>query len=325
MLDLTVKPHAAIERTEAIRARAAALIEGSGWTQSEAARRCGVPNSTLSEFLRGHYKGNKLAIADKLERWLATEDARLETDSAVIADPGFVETSAATQVIQALTFAQSGPSMALITMGSGLGKTMALQWYQANRLHAFRVAIEPVDARPQRALRKIAATLGLYSRSRSLQDTQQEIMGRLKGGDGRKPLLMVDEAQHLTEDAVNQLRFLLDEARCGLALCGNEDLMTRYSLSATREGYGQIHRRVGMRVHILKAPPGDVDRILDALAITDADMRRLAHQIAARPGSLGQVVDTLKLASLIAYGAGRSMTPGDVRQAWQNRSREELR
>ena len=312
-------------RVERVRRACQRLIQGAGWSNAEAARRADISAATLSEWLRNVYKGNALAVAEKLEKWIAVEDAAMESRSAMLVDPGYVETSLTRQIITALNYAQSGPSMVLITMGSGLGKTMALRWYAANRAHAHRVAIEPLEGRPNTALRKIAGVLGVAADIKTNAQLTARVAERLRRDGGRQPLLMIDEAQNLRDDAVNQLRFLLDEAGCGLALAGNEDLMRRYALSATREGYGQIHRRVGMRVHVKAAPAADVDIILDAFGIADPAVRRLAHHIAARAGGIGQAVDTLKLAAALAYGAGRQLAADDVTAAWQNRSREDLR
>jgi DNA transposition AAA+ family ATPase len=311
------------ERIGRLRMQARQIMTSAGWSNADAARRFDVSPSVFSEWMRNIYKGNSVAIADQIERGLAVVDAQLVSQSALIGEPRFVETSVARQVIQALTFAQTGPTMALITLGSGLGKTVALQWYQNSRAHAYRVAIEPVEGKARFMLRKIARVLGIPDQFR-IADYAGKIAERLKRDGGRQPLLMIDEAQNLSDDAVNQLRFLLDEAQCGLALAGNEDLMARYSLSATREGYGQIHRRVGVRVHVKQAPTADVDLILQEIGVSDADMVRLAHQIAARPGGLGQVVDTFKLASMLAFGSGEALAAGHVKAAWQNRSREEI-
>jgi DNA transposition AAA+ family ATPase len=311
------------ERSNRVRMQVRQIMNSAGWSNAEAARRFDLSSSVFSEWLRDVYKGNYMAVADQIERGLATVDAQMVSQSALITTPRFVNTSCARQVIQALTFAQTGPTMALITMGSGLGKTVSLQWYQANRTHAYRVVIEPVEGKASFMLRKIARMLGIVDHRRTT-DVAAKVAERLKRDGGRQPLLMIDEAQNLTEEAVNQLRFLLDEADCGLALAGNEDLMARYSLSATREGFGQIHRRIGVRVHIKAAPTSDIEMILAELGVSDPDMMRLAHQIAARPGGFGQVVDTFKLASILAFGSGRAMTAQDVKAAWQNRSREEI-
>jgi DNA transposition AAA+ family ATPase len=300
------------------------LIKSAGWSNAEASRRSDISAATFSEWLRGTYKGNYMAIADKIERWLVVEETAMENKAAMLIDPGYVETSLTKQVVTALHYAQNGPSMVLITMGSGLGKTMAMRWYASNRPHAHRVVIEPLEGKPNTALRKIAGILGL-TQIKTNSELTARVAERLRRDGGRQPLLMIDEAQNLRDDAVNQLRFLLDEAGCGLALAGNEDLMTRYGLSATREGFGQIHRRVGMRIHVKTAPANDVDVILNAYQVHDEKVRRLAHQIAARAGGIGQAVDTLKLASTLAYGAGREVSADDVRAAWQNRSSEDMR
>lgn len=295
----------------------------NSWTNAEIARRAALPISTYSEFMNWRYKGDLQKICDKLEAWLSTEEHALEMRSAALADIGFIETECAKRIITALKFAQSRPCMVTITLGSGLGKTMTLNWFAANNPHAIRVVIEPVEGKPRPAIRKVAAAYGIFGHTTSVLMTH--LKDRVRREGGRQPLLMIDEAQNLTDEAVNQLRFFLDECGCGLALSGNEDLMTRYAVGATREGYGQIHRRIFMRVHIKVAPKRDIDLILDRMEMTDAKVRQYCHHIAQRPGGIGQMVDTLQLASLLAYGHGRMLGADDVREAWANRSREELR
>lgn len=310
-------------RVERLRQQTMRLQQSTGWSNAEMARRSDIAPATLSEWLRNVYKGNAITIADKIEKWLRVEEAAMESQAAMLIDPGFIETGMAREAMTALTFAQQTPSMVLITMGSGLGKTMALKQFQATHPHAFRVAIEPLEGKPNTALRKIGRVVGVSDVKTNAELTVR-VAERLRRDGGRHPLVMIDEAQNLRDDAVNQLRFLLDEAQCGLALAGNEDLMTRYALGASREGFGQIQRRVGMRVHIKTARPADVDLILNAYLIEDPAVRRLAHQIAARTGGIGQAVDTLKLAAALAYGHGRQLSADDVKAAWQNRSREDF-
>jgi len=310
-------------RVERIINAAQTLQKMNGWSNAEVARRSEIAGATYSEFINWRYKGNLQKICDKLSAWIAAEEHAFETRSAQLADIGFVETSCSRKVITALKFAQSRPCMVTITLGSGLGKTMTLNWFAANNPHATRVVIEPVEGKPRPAIRKIAAAYGIYGHTTAV--LMSHLKDRIRREGGRQPLLMIDEAQNLTDEAVNQLRFLLDECGCGLALSGNQDLMTRYAVGATREGYGQIHRRIFMRVYIKVAPKADIDLLLDRLDITDAKARQYGHHIAQRPGGFGQMVDTLQLASLNAYSHGRLLSADDVREAWGNRSNEELR
>lgn len=306
-----------------VRSAVSAYRTSNGLTSADVARRADIASSTFSEFMNNRYRGDMISVAEQLEKWLQAEDASLETRAAQLAAPGYVETSIAREITQALVYAQTKPSMALITVGSGLGKTTALQQYQSERLHCWRVAIEPIEAKPAAMLRKIARILGVVE-PRSTQELTSRVAERLRRDQGRQPLLMIDEAQNLSDAAVNQLRFVLDESQCGIALAGNEDLMIRYALSSTREGYGQIQRRIGLRVHVKAARAADVDLILDRMGVSDKDIRRLSQAIATRSGGYGQVVDTLQLAALQAYGASQQMTAEHVRAAWQNRSREDL-
>lgn len=311
------------DEDEHTRREVEALRDALELSAAEVARRTSIAASTYSEFMARKYKGNSGPILEKLQKWIKAEVARMETSTATLPDIGFVETTMAKQMITALGFAQSRPSMVLLTLGSGLGKTMTLNWYAAHHAHAYRIVIEPIEGRAHPAIRKIAAAFDI--RMHQTSNLIAEIKRRLRREDGHQPLLMIDEAQNLTDDAVNQMRFLLDEAGCGLALAGNEDLMSRYALSASREGYGQIHRRIFMRVHHKTAPAADIDLLLDRYSITDDAVRRCCHQIGVRAGGLGQIVDTLHLASISAYGAERAMTADDVRRAWSNRSREVIK
>lgn len=309
-------------RLRQIREQVRAIQSSNTWSNAEIARRAGIAGATFSEFMSDKYRGNLLTIADKIDQWLDMEGTALEGKCAGLPDIGFIETSISKRIITALRFAQTQPALVLLTLGSGLGKTTALTWYAANNPHTERVVIEPVEGSARAAIRKIAAVYDISRRT--TRDIQDDLKGRLRRDGGRQPLLMIDEAQNLTDEAVNQLRFFLDECKCGIALAGNEDLMSRYAIRASREGYGQIQRRVFMRVHIKSAPVEDIDIILDKLGIDDAKIRAYSRQIGARVGGLGQVIDTLQLASLQAYSKGRIISPDDVRDAWANRSGEEI-
>lgn len=302
---------------------AAAMQDVLRISNGEVAKRAEIPGSTYSEVKRFTYAGNYAPYAEKLRRWIQAEETRLETETASLPELGFIMTSMAEKMLTAMRFAQARPAMVLCTLGAGLGKTMTLRHFEQETPHARRIVIEPTEGRPAPAIRKIAAALEVTGFHTT--PLIAELKRRLSRDSGRQPVLLIDEAQNLTGEAVNQLRFLLDEAGCGIVLAGNEDLMARYSLAATREGYGQIHRRIFMRVHIKTAPLADIDLILARLRITDDAIIRLCRQIGTRVGGLGQVVETLEFASQLAFGAGRMMTAADVKAAWMNRANEELR
>lgn len=301
---------------------AKAMQDALGLANAEVARRAGLAGSTYSEVKNLKYKGNYAVPLDRLQKWVSSEEQRMMTSAGGLPSLGYIETSVAKQIVTAIRFAQSRPGMVLVTVGAGLGKTMCLRHYEAHNNDAYRVVIEPTDSRRQTAIRKIAATLGVQGHH--TLPILTEIKRQLTR-DSRQPVLLIDEAQNLSGEAVNQLRFLLDEVGCGIVLAGNEDLMTRYSMAASREGYGQVQRRIFMRVHIKTAPQVDIDLLVSKLGITDPAILRLCRQIGVRVGGLGQVVETLEFASQIAFGAGRTIAAEDVRAAWMNRTREDIR
>ncbi len=59
--------------------------------------------------------------------------------------------------------------------------------------------------------------------------------------------------------------------------------------------------------------------------IDDSEIIKLARAIGRKPGALGQITESLRLASILAAGAGRALTAADLREAWVNRGGEEMR
>jgi hypothetical protein len=137
--------------------------------------------------------------------------------------------------------------------------------------------------------------------------------------NGRKTLLIIDEAQNLSPRAVDELRFLSDEYGTGLAFLGNLDVNTRFGGTEPREGYGQAQRRIGFRLTQLKPKRADIDAFVSAWGLTDTAIVKLLRQIGEKPGALGQITGTLKMAALMAAGHGREITSDDVLAAYVNR------
>ena len=130
---------------------------------------------------------------------------------------------------------------------------------------------------------------------------------------------MVDEAQNLTDEAVNQLRYFLDEYGTGIALMGNEELYSRFGNSAPKPAYAQLASRIGVRIRQLQPTPGDVDMLVDGWGVEDRKVRPLAVALGRRPGALRQISETFKLAAVYAAGANRSITAEDFELAIENR------
>lgn len=301
--------------------RVCEIAKEQNWTRAEFARQSGVPGGTLTPLLDGVYTGSYGNQVVKLENWLAA----FEQDRTVFTlpdVPAWYATPTSTQLIDLMLYAQAGPQMAVVTLASGLGKSTTANKFRS-RPGVYMATMRPTTGGTNRMLQEIAYSLDIDERSPMKLD--RAIGAKIKR-NGRQTLLILDEAQNLSDEAINQLRYFYDIYGCGIALLGNEEIYARYGGRETREGYGQIHRRIGLRMRRMAPLAGDIEATIDAWGVEDKEARRLLAHIGRKPGTLGQIAETMKLASVLAAGeAGKGVEVRHIRQAWENRGGEEAR
>lgn len=308
-------------------ARLRAVAQEEGLSRSEVARRSAVPIGTLSPWYDGIYTGRVEAITERVRKWL---DSNAESRAALVdmpVSPEFVATPTARRLTEALIYAQAIPEFAVVTLGAGCGKTTVARHFAATRPHVWLVTMRPSTSGRHTMLQEIAWALDIVETNSARLD--RAIGARLRR-NGRHTLLIVDEAQHLGDDAINQLRYFNDEFGVGIALFGNEAVHRRWGGGGAdrkdkpKDGYAQILSRVGFRIAQAAPARGDVSAILDAWGIEDPEIRKRAGAIARRPGALRLVDKTLRLASMLAVGDGAALSVRHVDEAWRTRHDEEL-
>jgi DNA transposition AAA+ family ATPase len=293
-----------------------------GLSKAEVSRRANIPQGTFSPWYDGTYTGSYAAVTARAEKWLqSVEEARSKLASAV-AGPGFIETKTSREVIDTLLYAQILPEMVIVTLGPGMGKTMSARHFVATRPNAHLVTMRPTTTSTHAMLQELALSLDVTERNPARLD---RALGMKLRRNGRQTLLIIDEAQNLADVAVNQLRYFLDEYGCGIALLGNEEVFTRFGRAEPREGLGQLHRRIGKRLRRTHPLLEDIEALLDAWEIADPGIRRMLAAIGKKPGALGQIDKTLRLAGMLASGGGATLSIEHIRAAWMNRGGEELR
>ena len=306
---------------EAVRDQVRSIMDSEGLSQADVARAAQIPYGTFTPFMGGTYAGNNATLAEKVLRWLGSREAEQKVTATILKEPDFVQTPTAMKVLSLLQWAKSAPGITLITLGPGMGKTMAAREFARKNPHSYRVVMRPSTSGVHSMMKEIAQTIGVMERdpgklTRAVGDKLQR--------NGRHTLIMVDEAQNLSDTAVDELRHYLDEYGCGIALLGNEDVQTRWGRATPKEGYGQLHRRIGPRLRSLRAHKDDIETYLMAWGIADADVLKLLRVIGRNAGALGQIKETLLMANILAAGADRPINADDIRAAWENRGGEEV-
>lgn len=301
-------------------ARVAALARGRGWTKAEVSRRSGVPDGTFNQWFSGLYRGRLDTTNAKIAAWLDQVEEMEELAAGIPTSPAYIQNRIGNEIAQTLLFAQELPEMVVVTLGAGMGKTIACRQYCATRPHAHLVTMSPHTKTVHGMLVEIAAELGVTQQNPS--KLHRAIGDRLQR-NGRRTLLIVDEAQNLVDSAVDQLRSFLDINGCGIALVGNDEIYGRF-FKQEKQGpsYAQIKRRIGKRLRRLQPYPEDVAALIDAWGVADEAARRLLTGIGNKPGTLGQIDKTMKLAGFTARGRGEDVGEKHIRAAWSNRDVE---
>lgn len=290
----------------------------NGWKKAEVARRMSMAEGTFSQWASGKYIGVLSNLNTQAENWLSAIEESASLAASVPISPPFQMTSVGMEVMQTLAWAQVTSGFVAIKLDSGVGKSMAARHYCDTRPHAFMATVSPHTKTVHGMLVELAAEL----------EVQENNPARLVRAIGRKlsrigdgTLLIIDEAQNLTGDAINQLRHFVDIHKCGIALIGNEDVANDFLTDRTRSvsSRAQVLSRFDK---VLRREPNRTDdaiRMIRAWKIEDEACTNFLLGIALKQGALRQIDRTVKSALPAAIGAGEELSLKHLQAAWKRR------
>lgn len=265
----------------------------------------GIPIMALDQWLEDCSYGLDVGQVKRLQTWLAGDD---NTAPGVALDKTtFVETATARKITDALEYARHTPAIVVIYGGAGVGKTVALRHYQANQHGVVLISAAQCRQTPAAMMTELAHATGLNGRLQKADALFRDILFNL--GMANVRLLVVDEAQHLKTPTYDAFRTFFDEIGIGIAYVGNEEVYSRIG-GKKRVQLPQIYSRVGMRLHVARPEPDDVDALLEAHSLCGRDVRSYAQRVAVLPGGLRGLDHVIRQAKLAAVAVG-----GDVNAA----------
>lgn len=271
--------------------------------------------STFSAFINGSYKGDNEDKADKVRKWLRSERSIVRTKMTVPEGLKFTPTSASKKFFGTLAHAQALASVVVMTGAPGVGKTMHCEKYKQEHPNVWHLTAEPLLAGAFAIMEKLREVLGIPQTAPHRLSTA--IATKVRGTQG---LIIVDEAGFLEIKAIEQLRSVSDICKVGVAFVGKEEVWARIDGGGAKGDLSQLSSRVGMRVSVPKVNPKDVDIILDAAGIEDAEQRGQLRYIASQPGTLRGMAQTLRDARMLAAGGdggkGEALTAGHIETAY---------
>lgn len=297
------------------------VLAERGWSKAEGVRRSGIGHGTFTQWLNGNYSGRIDNVNASVATWLGNLDQVDEVNASVPVGPGYVELGVAVQIERVISIAQIMGTFCMVTAEAGCGKTTAAAEYVRTHANSYMVTMSPDTRAIHTMMSEIADTIGVEEKSSNR--LRRAVAKRLqRTGDGT--VLLIDEAQNLSDDAINQLRYFSDtpSCRCGIVVLGNSATSERFGQWAKGEKYSQLNSRVFRRLRIERPTEADLAALIDAWGITEPSQVQYLMGVGMKPGAMRQIDMTVKLGRMLAQSSGHELTLADLRAAWANRDVE---
>ena len=215
----------------ALQERLESYLANSGISQAKLAPKVGISQTALSQYRRSKYDNGDIAeLERKLEEFFRTEEA-VEA-AAVKAAPyrptlDYIPTSISEDVYKAIQYCQIERGMVILHGDAGIGKTKgAERFIRENPNAAVYIQATPSSGTLGNILKLLARALRIPE-TRNKLELQLAIRDKL---EGTNKVIIIDEAQHLKLNALEEIRTLSDpnsltgQRGTGICLIGNRGL-----------------------------------------------------------------------------------------------------
>ena len=269
--------------------------------QTRLAREAGLSATAVSQWINDKYKGNNASVKNKLVAWMASHAEGVIVSATIAPErAGWVDTPTSIEIERALVKARSMPGMAVVYGAPGVGKTSTIKRYASTTPNVWVVTASPAVSSMAAILKLIGMAVKARGGYRNY-DLAREITDHITGTRG---LLVIDEFQHLSLPAIEQVRAIHDASDVGVALVGNEAGWAKMTGGSRRLDHAQLFSRCAPVVSLFSPQEDDVNAILDAWRVTAQPAKDFALQISSGGGGLRNLVKTLQQAALYSPGAG---------------------
>lgn len=280
-------------------------------SQAILSKEAGISATTFNQWINSKYLGDNEGVEQKIRIWLEADNNRRAAGNQMPEAPSFVSTPTAARILGALGYAQMAGDIAVIHGGPGVGKTEANKFYRDSSPNVWIATMDPSTAGVVTALQAICDALGLAPGGGAWQ-MSRAICKRVRDTHG---LLIVDEAQHLSIQALEQIRSIHDSTGIAIAFVGNDGVFARMAGGRNEQQLDRLRSRVGKRLSLKRPTETDVTTLLKAWSIEDTKCRSTLLKIADSSGALRLLTKVLRLASMYAKAEGRPVCCEDVRAA----------
>lgn len=203
--------------------------------------------------------------------------------------------------------------LGIVTGEPGVGKTTAIQDYIARTPLAYVATLSPAKSRLVQCLECIGESIGAWSSGAGAGAWSNAIRSRLRG-EYDPQVLLIDEAQHLADESLEEVRSIFDATSIGVVFIGSREIRERWS----GRRWAQLTSRIYQRIDIEGPIAGDIDAICEAYGIEGKRARDKLHRAARLPGGLRVVKKIIQAATALA-GPNTPLTAAHIDTAFDDR------
>lgn len=220
-------------------------------------------------------------------------------------------------IIMAVSFAEAVGDISLIYGDAGLGKTVSLKEYVSLHPDTIYVELKDCDKSTKGVCEKILSCIGkeLHGVDRLLVDTITDYLTK------NPKLLIIDEAQHLSIRALENLRAINDSTETGIVLCGNPTVYDRMH-GRGQAHFAQLYSRIGIRRHIVEPTLEDITKIFQPYEL-DKECLLYLRKLALQRGGIRNCVKVLNIALQMRDDEKEPLTIDHLQSACQLRNGEQ--
>lgn len=221
------------------------------------------------------------------------------------------------EIIMAVSFAEAAGDISLIYGDAGLGKTVSLKEYVSTHPDVIYIELKDCDKSTKGVCEKILACIGKEQRGvdRLLVDTITDYLSC------SPKLIIIDEAQHLSVRALENLRAINDSTETGIVLCGNPTVYDRMH-GRGQAHFAQLYSRIGIRRHITEPSLEDITAIFNPYAL-DKESLLYLHELALQRGGIRNCVKVLNIALQFRDNEKEPLNIDHLQSAYQLRNGEQ--
>lgn len=297
--------------------------DGDPMSNAQFASECGIPQGTLGPWLNGKYPGPDENIARRMMKFKQQIEAGAKHRDALPQNPGYFDTETSQAIEQLLVIAQSG-RMTMGGFGPGTGKTITAREYAEKAQPVWIATMKPSTKRVSQMIMEVHKALGMEPRYMIAAEASRVVINRI---NKRKGLLIIDEANHLTIESIEEIRSWHDETDVGICLLGNQELVRRVRQGKHKEQFARLNSRLGLVLMQDVPSPADVSAFCDAWNIHDGAIRRYLANIATSQdaGGLRECRQIVEFATAYAASEDRGLMVDDLREVQAGRASKWIR